>query len=214
MRKRVEQELGADYNFKLLPLWMTSQQIDGNTLGFTPAWVIAYTKIPEPITITAIETSIADNTIKVSNTSDILVGGTIIFSNDVFGGLQPNKVYYVIEVLSGNKIKVSTTKGGSSIILNDGEGSVSAVYDAISYANVIKDNIQNDWPFVLNQINFQIDRFSVSKTLTYNYDTLLETKSWTRYPSATPVPDPVDSQDFYVLFPQKTILPNKTQYKL
>jgi hypothetical protein len=132
----------------------------------------------------------------------------------VFGGLQPNKVYYVIEVLSGNKIKVSTTKGGSSIILNDGEGSVSAVYDAISYANVIKDNIQNDWPFVLNQINFQIDRFSVSKTLTYNYDTLLETKSWTRYPSATPVPDPVDSQDFYVLFPQKTILPNKTQYKL
>lgn len=214
MRKRVEQELGADYNFKLLPLWMTSQQIDGNTLGFTPAWVIAYTKIPEPITITAIETSIDDNTIKVSNTSDILVGGTIIFSNDVFGGLQPNKVYYVIEVLSGNKIKVSTTKGGSSIILNDGEGSVSAVYDAISYANVIKDNIQNDWPFVLNQINFQIDRFSVSKTLTYNYDTLLETKSWTRYPSATPVPDPVDSQDFYVLFPQKTILPNKTQYKL
>ena len=88
------------------------------------------------------------------------------------------------------------------------------MYDAISYASVIKDNIQNDWPFVLNQINFQIDRFSVSKTLTYNYDALLETKSWTRYPSATPVPIPEDSEDFYVLFPQKTILPTKTQYKL
>lgn len=213
MRRRVEQELGANYNFNLLPKWMTSQQIDGNTLGFTPAWVICYTKIPEPIMITATETSIINNTITVSDTSEILVGGTIVFSNEVFGGLQPNKIYYVIEV-DVNTIKVSTTKGGSSIVLNDGEGSVSAVYDVVSYANVIKDNIQNDWPYVLNQINFQIDRFAVSKTLTFNYDTKLETKSWTRYPSATPVPDPEDSQDFYVLFPQKTILPTKTQYKL
>jgi len=41
MRERVELELGADYNFDLLPLWMTCQQNDGNTLGYTPAWVIA-----------------------------------------------------------------------------------------------------------------------------------------------------------------------------
>lgn len=128
MRKRIEQELGANYNFRLLPLWMTSQQNDGNTLGFTPAWVIAYTKP--------------------------------------------------------------------------------------GYANTVKQNIENNWPYTLNQINFQIDRFTVGKSLTYNYGTKLEPKAWTRYPSATPVPDPIDSQDFYVLFPQKTILPTKTQYNL
>ncbi len=128
MRKRVEQDLGANYNFRLLPLWMTSQQQDGNTLGFTPAWVICYTKP--------------------------------------------------------------------------------------GYANTIKQNIENNWDYTLNQINFKIDRFTVGKTLTYNYDTLLEPKAWTRYPSGTPVPDPQDSQDFYVLFPQKTILPTKTQYNL
>jgi hypothetical protein len=128
MRKRVEQDLGADFNFKLLPLWMTSQQADGNTLGFTPAWVICYTK----------------------------------------PGL----------------------------------------------ANSVKENIENNWPFKLNQINFKIDRFTVGKSLTYNFDTKLESKAWTRFPSATPVPDPTDSQDFYVLFPQKTILPTKTQYNL
>ena len=88
------------------------------------------------------------------------------------------------------------------------------MYDAISYAQIIKHSIENDWPYVLNQINFQIDRFTVGKTLTYNYDTKLEPKAWTRYPSGTPVPDPTDSEDFYVLFPQKTILPTKTQYKL
>jgi hypothetical protein len=29
---------------KILPLWMTSKQSNGQTLGFTPAWVIAYIK--------------------------------------------------------------------------------------------------------------------------------------------------------------------------
>ena len=29
---------------RLLPLWMTSKQADGSILGFTPAWVLAYTK--------------------------------------------------------------------------------------------------------------------------------------------------------------------------
>jgi hypothetical protein len=128
MRKRVEQELGANYNFRLLPLWMTSQQNDGNTLGFTPAWVICYTKP--------------------------------------------------------------------------------------GFANTVKQNIENNWPYTLNQINFQIDRFTVGKTMTFDYGTKLEPKVWTRYPSGTPVPDPTDSEDFYVLFPQKTILPTKTQYNL
>jgi hypothetical protein len=128
MRKRVEQDLGANYNFRLLPLWMTSQQNDGNTLGFTPAWVICYTKP--------------------------------------------------------------------------------------GFANSVVQNIESNWPYTLNQINFKIDRFTVGKTLTYNFDTLLEPKAWTRYPSGTPVPNPSDSQDFYVLFPQKTILPTKTQYNL
>lgn len=215
MRKRVEQELGADYNFRLLPLWMTSQQQDGNTLGFTPAWVICYTKIPEPVAITATATFRADNTVQLSSVADIIVGGKIIFNGDVFGGLKTNTSYYVIEIDElNNKIKLSLTQYGTSITLNNGSGTLSGVFDAISYAQIIKHSIENDWPYVLNQINFQIDRFTVGKTLTYNYDTKLEPKAWTRYPSGTPVPDPTDSEDFYVLFPQKTILPTKTQYNL
>jgi len=215
MRKRVEQELGVDYNFKLLPLWMTSQQEDGNTLGFTPAWVICYTKIPEPQPVIALATWSYDNAISLQSTYGIVASGEIIFSNDVFGGIKPNKTYYVVEVDHPNfTIKISETPGGSPIVLNDGSGYLPGVYDVVSYAQVIKNNIENDWPYRLNDINFQIDRFTVGKTLTYNYDTKLQTKSWTRFPSGTPVPDPTDSQDFYVLFPRKTILPTKTQYKL
>ena len=128
MRNRVGQVLGQEYDSRLLPLWMTSKQPDGGTLGYTPAWVICYTK-----------------------------------------------------------------PGMSS---------------------VIKNNIETLWKhpegttYTLNEINFQIDRFSVNKSLTYNYDKNTVPPAWTGLPGATPVPNPIDSKDFYVLFPRKTILPN------
>jgi hypothetical protein len=125
MRTRVADELGQEYNSRLLPLWMTSQQENGSTLGYTQAWVICYTKP--------------------------------------------------------------------------------------GFANAIKDNIDAQWPYTLNQINFRIDRFSVDKSATYDYDNNLTPPAWTGLPSAQPVPDPLDSKDFYVLFPRQTILPDETQ---
>ena len=131
MRNRVAQVLGQEYDSRLLPLWMTSQQADGSTLGYTQAWVICYTKP--------------------------------------------------------------------------------------GCAEIIKNNINNNWiqsdglPYTLNMINFRIDRFSVDKSMTYNYDNRLVPPTWTGLPSGTPVPDPIDSKDFYVLFPHQTILPNESQ---
>jgi len=126
MRNRVGQVVGQEFDSRLLPLWMTSQQANGGTLGYTQAWVICYTKP--------------------------------------------------------------------------------------GFATTIKNNINNNWPYTLNQINFRIDRFSVDKSETYNYDKRLNPPAWTGLPSATPVPDPLDSKDFYVLFPRQTILPDETQY--
>lgn len=144
MREQVGDELGQEYNFRLYPKWMTSQQANGSTLGFTPAWVIAYCK-----------------------------PGTTTLPN----------------------------------------GSV------VSYAEKVKYNIENNWTspvtedvITLNQINFKIDRFAVDKSLTYNYDNNLSPATWTGLPSATPVPDPIDSKNFFVLFPRETILPDETQY--
>jgi hypothetical protein len=128
--------VGQLYNSTLLPQWMTSQQANGSTLGYTQAWVICYTKP--------------------------------------------------------------------------------------GFSDIIKTNIENNWGYVngqgnfvhytLNQINFEIDRFSVNKSSTYNWDNSLNPPAWTQLPSATPTPNPLDSKDFYVLFPRQTILPDKSQY--
>jgi hypothetical protein len=85
-------------------------------------------------------------------------------------------------------------------------------YTKPGFSDIVKTNINVNWPFKLNQINFQIDRFSVNKSTTYNYDKGLNPPAWTSLPSAVPIPDPIDSKDFYVLFPRTTILPDKTQY--
>ena len=60
----------------------------------------------------------------------------------------------------------------------------------------------------MNTINFQLDRFTVDKSVTYDYDKNITPPAWTGLPSATPTPDPIDNKDFYVLFPRKTILPD------
>jgi hypothetical protein len=157
MRQRVGQVLGQEYNFNLYPKWMTSQQANGSTLGFTPAWVICYCK---PL---------------------IVVDDQLL-------------TYAEFEATGLNRA------------------------DYMSCAEQVAYNIQKNWKdeignvITLNQINFEIDRFTVDKSLTYNYDTLLQPPAWTGLPSGTPPPDPTNSKDFYVLYPRKTILPNKTQY--
>ena len=123
MRNRVASILGQEQDSRLLPLWMTSQQLNGSTLGYTQAWVIAYTKP--------------------------------------------------------------------------------------GFAETVKTNIETQWPYTLNEINFEIDRFSVDKSTTYNYDNTFQPPAWTGLPSADPTPNPLDSKDFYVLFPRQTILPKQ-----
>lgn len=133
MRTRVGIELGQEFDSRLLPLWMTSQQENGSTLGYTQAWVIAYVK-------------------------------------PGYGQTLVNRI--------------------NALWLDPATGEVNK----------------------LNRINFKIDRFTVDKSITYNYDNSTSPPAWTGLPSATPVPDPIDSKDFYVIFPRKTILPTETQY--
>lgn len=159
MRDKVREVLGPSLAqqgssyYKLLPLWMTSQQLSGNTLGYTPGWVICYAK------------------------PYIVVNGEAVTYAE-FDQMGLNRNQY------------------------------------LSYAQIIKNNIETLWKNSdgevnkLNVINFQLDRFTVDKSSTYNWDNYLTPPAWTSLPSGQPIPNPTDSKDFYVLYPRKTILPN------
>lgn len=132
MRIQVKDVLGQNFDSALLPLWMTSQQENGSTLGYIQAWVICYTKP--------------------------------------------------------------------------------------GFSKIISNNIQNNWVSptgkkqMLNEIKFQLDRFTVDKSNTYNIErATIDPPSWNYMatPSATPVPNPIDGEDFHVLYPRQTILPKE-----
>jgi hypothetical protein len=219
MREQVEDVLGTVNNTNILPLWMTSQQLDGNTLGFTPAWVICYTKPGINLSITATITNGITNEITVSSTEGFVVGRPVTFTGNTFGNISTGTVYYVREIIDTTKFTISSDVNlESEYSLTAGAGTMVVVLPSISYAETIKNNIETNWKNpvgqiqTLNQIDFKIDRFTVSKINTYDYDNNLVPPAWTSLPSGSPVPDPTDSKDFYVLFPRQTILPNQTQY--
>ena len=223
MRNRVEQTLGANYNFRLLPLWMTSQQEDGNTLGYTPAWVIAYTKPAELINTTATQTyagtTLLPPRVVVESTLGFVVGRPIIFTGNTFGNIINGKVYYIKEILSSTEIVITNSvtydqndnpvPGVAYSLYTESSaiyGPMTVTFDPVSYASIIKERIEKDWAYTLNEIDFDMDRFTVDKTITYDFDAKLNPGVWLEYPSATPTPEPIDSENFYVLFPRRNIL--------
>lgn len=223
MRSRVEQVLGANYNFRLLPLWMTSQQEDGNTLGFTPAWVIAYTKPAELILTTATqtyaETILLPPRVIVESTEGFVVGRPIVFTGNTFGNIINGQIYYIKQILSATEIVLTTSitydtnnnpvPGNTYSLYTESDvnsGPMTVTFDPVSYADIIKENIEKNWDYTLNEIDFDIDRFTVDKAITYDLDTKLDPSVWLDYPSATPSPNPNDSENFYVLFPRRNIL--------
>lgn len=126
MRQQIYSQLGQINDISLLPTWMRSLQADKTIPGYTPAWVICYTKP--------------------------------------------------------------------------------------GYSASIKNNIETLWPYKLNEINFEIDRFIVDRSKTYNYQGTDNNGApiWTTIPSAQP--NVIDnSKDSYVYFPKKTIKSDETQ---
>jgi hypothetical protein len=211
MREQVEDVLGTVNNTNILPLWMTSQQIDGNTLGFTPAWVIAYCK---PGILVTDDTATVAGTFTIGQLYTIRSLGNTNFMDL---GAASNTVGLTFTATSSG-VGTGTAYLTNKLSYSDFNNTGLNRSNYKSYTEQLQFNIQNGWKNpvdqiqTLNQIDFKIDRFTVEKKNTYNYDNNLTPPAWTSLPSGSPVPDPADSKDFYVLFPRQTILPNQTQY--
>lgn len=81
MRTQIINNLTQNTSQELLPAWMTSQQTNGNTLGYIPAWVICYTK---PGYSTTIKNNILNNWTHTLNEIDFSVDRYIIDRSGTF----------------------------------------------------------------------------------------------------------------------------------
>jgi hypothetical protein len=80
-------------------------------------------------------------------------------------------------------------------------------YTKPGFSEQVKENILFNWNYRVNRFDFTVDRYIVDKTATFDFNTYLNPPRWNQTPSGTPEPNPIDKNDFTVLFPQKTILP-------
>lgn len=74
-------------------------------------------------------------------------------------------------------------------------------------SEIIKSNIENYWAYNLSDIDFEVDRMMIDRSMTYSWNTNLVEPAWSNLPSATPAPSPLNQYDDIVLFQQQTILP-------
>jgi hypothetical protein len=144
--------------------------------------------------------------------ADLYTSGSQYYTNEFFPSSVPNMQAQLKETL--------TVSANDSILpewmtsqQNDGGtlGFIKAwviCYTLPGLSSTVKANIENNWQYRLNQIDFSVDRFNVDKSATYNFDILLSIDAWTSFPSATPEPSPEDQKDLPILFPRKTILPD------
>jgi hypothetical protein len=77
---------------------------------------------------------------------------------------------------------------------------------------IIQKNIQTEWQYKLNDIDFELDRFEVDRSKTYNYEGVNPSgvPIWNTLPSAQPNVTG-NAEDRFVYFPRKTILPTQSQ---
>lgn len=85
----------------------------------------------------------------------------------------------------------------------------------VCYANpgqgeTIKQNMIDTFGLNLNDIDFTVDRYFIDKSATFNWNPYLTIPAWTELPSAYPTPNPMDTYDLVVVFPEKSILPKNT----
>jgi hypothetical protein len=200
MRTQMSDVIGQDPTSRVLPQWMTSQQVNGNVLGFIQAWVICYTKpgyaeivknnITTPFNrvFSITQSSSTTDTFTCDSTAGFYYNMRIKFTGDVFGGVVENATYYVQDIVSNVEFSIaSTVDAEMPMALTTADGLMQASHVT--------------WQSTLNIFNFGLDRFEVNKSLTDDYDTTSD--SWTTLPSGE-VND--DQNDKMVFFTKKNIL--------
>jgi hypothetical protein len=104
-------------------------QLSGGS-GYLPTvGTTTYTNVPMVgLTLTATNTYVTSNTIKLNTTVDVTVGSAITFTGTAFGGLETGVRYYVktVDAPLPDLITVSKIQGGDIITLTTASGSLTA----------------------------------------------------------------------------------------
>jgi hypothetical protein len=211
-------------------LTLTLNSVEGLELGMNMLALVNTTVTNAangtPPVIVAIDTALSTITVNVAQT--LAVDQQVLFSPSLYDSLTPGfartlypnslvnmrqQIYDSIGRINDSNLlpRWMTTVQDNRTLLGFTAAWVIC-YCKPGTAETIKNNILNKYPYTLNEIDFQLDRFEVNRSKTYNYlgTTGGGVPIWNTLPSAQPnvINDDADS---FIYFPRKTILPTQTQ---
>jgi hypothetical protein len=116
-------------SFVLDPLEDINTLYIDQPVQFVPTnYVIDVTNISQSSINVTDTTGGSINTILVESTTRLAVNMPVTFSGETFGGVTSNFTYYVLQILNAFSIQVSTTVGGSAVLLNTSTGTMTLNY--------------------------------------------------------------------------------------
>lgn len=121
------------------PIWITP----AGSIGVIPEGVFFQQTLlasTDPIENQPVctSTSSTTNLITCTSTQGVQPGQNVMFQNEVFGGLNDNIRYFVLEVVNSTQFSISTTEYNTTpIALSDGVGSMTAVFRDHVYFKII-----------------------------------------------------------------------------
>lgn len=200
--------------YKDVPYPAEDPPIPAGTLSEPPV-VIAVDRVTNVITVDEAQVSLA-----VGDQVVFSIPATASLTSELSTTLYPastdnmrEQLYSSFGTLSDETVlpKWMTSKQSTGRTLGYVPAYVIA-YAKPGFAAKIKADIETNWGYRLNDIQFTVDRIEVDRSLTYDYlgqtiGTYPPYPGWTTLPSAQPYPAPVDSKNTYVYYPQQTILP-------
>jgi hypothetical protein len=199
MRQQVEDTIGRINNSDVLPLWMVTQQADGNVLGFVPCWVLCYT-LPgkSSVVLSSISTYLADNSFSLNQVS---------FDMDRFE--VDRALTYTYGGTTGDtwpELTATFTNGNTAIVVNNTVGLTNN--QPVKFVGTAVEGVNLDATYwvsnvVANTIWVRNQQYGnvVSTALTPKAN---GTMTLSTVPKSTMVAD--DSQDTYVIFTQNNII--------
>lgn len=112
-------------------------------VGYGAVWTdpIIYhngSKLLMGTTSTVTRTKSSNNAITTNTTDGMVVGERIVFSDTMFGVLEPQTTYYIESIIDDNEFTVSETEGGPVLVLSDATGGAEFITN--DYAFGIADN--------------------------------------------------------------------------
>lgn len=209
MRQQITNVVGREFDTDVLPTWMSCQQSNGSTLGYTPAWVICYT-LPgySQQVVDRIKTLWPYSLNKINFTVDRFCvdrSATFNYSSGAYTNLPgaQSVTCDIVATCAPNTLPNEITAQVPTAAQNISNWYVGM---PLRFTGTPFGGILNNTTYYISTLNPTTNTFTISSSLNLQTEVLYPAAGVMTGIPLYPAPTPLSSKDDYILFQRENIL--------